>query len=805
MRTHDRRWIEQAITLASAAVAIGLLTGCAEDPRGLVEAMGRAYREAHAYSDDARMRIEHTRAEGTTEQTFPFRVAFVRPDKLRVEAYDARIVADGTRLRAAVGGVPGQVLSEEVTSPLALDQLFADGEVRATLAEGEAGCPVQLPLLLADDTVALILADALAAPESKGTETVDGHPCSRVVIRKPDGLLELWIDRTTKILRRMKVPTDAYAEMLSNESGAAAGVAVVVEFTDASFAASVPEEAFAFEVPAGAGEVSRLEPLRAPRAVSPLVGKRAEHFVLTTLEGRGISRDGVAGTPVVLEFFFVGCEPCNRTMPQVAQGIADSVALRRSTGQASPETAHFAVSVDEDDVAAADLRKKVAEFGGVGTIVRDPRGTAAVALGVDAFPTTVILGPDGTVADVLVGEHSRIAADVAASLAAVAAGQDVKHLVRSRYETRLRDYRDQLAQAAGNEPQRAERLPEQVIAPKRQPVRFKLVRAWRAEGVALPGNLFCLDSAHGGDEPPRIIGLDGWRTVVEIDADGREAARHELEIPEDAAVRFLRTAVDQGGRRWWLGGCRGGRHVFIFDQDWQLHATYPPPEGGVQGGISAAELFDLDADGTPEIVLGSSGKVGLQAASLAGQRLWENRSLGAVRDVAPADLRDGKRDVLCVTGEGHIVPVSPSGEADTRLPGCERPLRAVVTGPVAADGGWAAVGMASLERGRNAALGIGADGHTLWEMPLADGVHRQAAIEPIAWADLLGTPRRQWLVAAPDGSVAIAWADGRVVDRYQHGAALTGIGGYRRGNEGFIVLATRTGLEAYRLDDIALD
>jgi hypothetical protein len=103
------------------------------------------------------------------------------------------------------------------------------------------------------------------------------------------------------------------------------------------------------------------------------------------------------------------------------------------------------------------------------------------------------------------------------------------------------------------------------------------------------------------------------------------------------------------------------------------------------------------------------------------------------------------------------------------------------------------------------ALGIEGDGQVAWELPLADGVHRDATLEPIAWADLLGTPRRQWLIAAPDGAVTVAWADGRVVDTYRHGAAIAGLGGYRHAGDGFIVIATRTALEAFRMEDIALD
>jgi len=796
---------QSAPVFSLIACLVACLTGCGEDGRSLVEAMGRAYRAADHYADDARVKVVRTRGDVSSEETHPFRVAFARPDKIRIEAYDARIVADGRTLRAAVGGIPGQVLTEAVNSPLGLDQLFTDRELRGTLSEGEAGCPTQLPLLLADDTVALILADAGRPPRITSTEMIDGQACARVEIPKPDGTLTLWIDRRTKLLRRMQVPTDAYAEQVSRQSGAVTGVSVVVDFVGASFAAAPPADAFAFEVPAGAAAVPRLEPVRPPRPVSPLVGRRAEPFSLAGLDGQAVDRDALGGTPAVIEFFFTGCEPATRTMPQVAAGIARFHDARRAAGVPPLEVRHLSVSVDETTVAAGELRKQLAEYGGVGTPMRDPRAEAAEQLGIREFPATVILGGDGMVADVIVGDDDLIAVDVAAALAATAAAGDVALLVRDRHAARLREYKARLAQAAGDGRGTSEPLPETLIAPRRQPVRFKLARAWRAAAVALPGNLVCLDAAHGGGDEPQIVVLDGWREVVELDAVGAVRGRHELPIPAGAAVRFLRTAVDGQGRRWWLGGARGERHVFVFDADWKLHGTFPPPEAGLPDGISTAHLLDTDGDGTLEIVVGSSGTGGVQAASLDGRRLWGERSAGGVLDLAAGPPGAETPKLWCVADDGRILPLSRAGRAGLPFAAGDWRLRSVATGPVAPDGHWAAIGMAGTGVGHNVAIGIDATGTAAWELPLADGVHREAAVEPIAWADLLGTPRRQWLIAAPDGAVTVAWADGRVVDTYRHGAAITGLGGYRDGNDGFIVIATRTAMEAFRLEDIALD
>jgi len=360
-----------------------------------------------------------------------------------------------------------------------------------------------------------------------------------------------------------------------------------------------------------------------------------------------------------------------------------------------------------------------------------------------------------------------------------------------------------------------ERLPPQQIAARRQPDRFKLVRAWRAGEIARPGNVVCFDTPAGS----RIVALDGWRTVVVLDHNGREMARHELDLPPHAAIGFLRTAVDASGTRWWLGGHRGDQQVFVFDAAWRLHAAYPNSESPRHEGIRTAFLDDLNDDGEPEITVAYSGSVGMDVASLDGRRLWQEQSVGTVLDAVPGMPDEGRaRGVVCVDGHGRLAPVTMICGGTNTLPASEPtlgqlqqrwnagpPVHSLFGGPVAPNGGWAFLGLASPSIGKNTAVGLGPAVEHCWEFDLPDGVHRDGPIEPVAWADLLGTPRRQWLIAAPDGSVTVAWADGGVVDRYRHGGPLVGIGGYRDGNEGIIVIATKDSLEGYRVDDVALD
>jgi hypothetical protein len=792
MMSHHSFWLP----VAALAVAV---TGCGDDPRALLRGMAAAYRGAEHYADEARVIVRETRGGRATESTQPFQVAFSRPDRLRIDAYDARVVADGSRLVAASGGVPGQVLVDEIESPLDMDQLFADEVLQGTLTQGEAGCPPQVPLLLADDTLDVILANASGPPRIVGAETVDGHPCQRVAVPTPDGVLELWIDRKLLLLRRMRVPTAAYADEASREAGAPVGISVDVEFTHAAFV-EPPAEAFAFEVPPSAVEVARLEPLARPRPPHPRLGSTAGLPPLTTADGAVADAAGAGGGPLVLDFFFAGCGPASRTLPAVATGIAEFVAAHAARhGGEQPALRHLAISLDSDDVPTAEVRRTLAEFGGVGTLVRDPRGIAAQALGLEIFPTTVIVSSAGDVADVIVGDGPQIAADVTETLTALARGQATADLVRGRHRRRIDDFRRTLARAASGG---AARPPEAVITPRRQPVRFKLVPAWRAS-VALPGNLVCLDAASGSTEP-RIVALDGWRTVVELDATGVQRGRRELDLPADAGLGFLRTAMAADGRRWWLGARRGGRQVFVFDDAWRLHASVPP--GDDADSVADALLADLDGDGAPEVLVAFTGTGGLEAATLDGERIWRDREIGPLASVAvgPSIAGGGERDVIACTATGQVKrarrrddpPATAAGPAFAMLSG----------GPVALDGDWAMLGVSTGQQGEGLAAGI--DPATLelvWRLPLAAGGHRDGPLEPVAWADLLGTPRRQWLIAGPDGSVTAVWADGRVVDRYFHGRPLVGLGGYRHADRGHIVIATRQGIEAFAVDDVALD
>ena len=94
-------------------------------------------------------------------------------------------------------------------------------------------------------------------------------------------------------------------------------------------------------------------------------------------------------------------------------------------------------------------------------------------------------------------------------------------------------------------------------------------------------------------------------------------------------------------------------------------------------------------------------------------------------------------------------------------------------------------------------VGFNLDGKELWSYDLPHGVPEKP-IEVISAARLLGNSS-QWIAAAADGSVHILDKEGKLVDRFNHGAMLSGVAGTRFASNVVLLIASDRGLEAYKL------
>lgn len=131
------------------------------------------------------------------------------------------------------------------------------------------------------------------------------------------------------------------------------------------------------------------------------IGAPAPDFTLALLDGGTLDLHDLHGKTIILNFWASWCAPCKEEMP----------ALQRLAATRGSDVAIVGVGLRNDEDAAA--RAFVAETGVTFATGRDtgapasgPRGPIETTYGVHAAPTTVVIAPDGTIANIALGPQS---------------------------------------------------------------------------------------------------------------------------------------------------------------------------------------------------------------------------------------------------------------------------------------------------------------------------------------------------------------------------------------------------------------
>lgn len=762
----------------------------ATEPRlsgdAILARMVEGYRRADRYADSGELYFLYEQnGEKSQEGPYPYSVSIERPGKLRLHLYRAMVVSDGETIRAAMTDVPNQVLETPAPKVLTPSNFATDEFLLHALSGGvQQVSPPPLDLMLGEKPLASS-AEAAGGKRLQNGRAGD-RECFRVELPADGGAREFWIDRETFVLRRLDIRSEAVQRLFDPEERLSSFVARV-ELEGAKLDGPIDKVAFQFEVPEGAHRLRRfIPPVPAPPTQ---IGEQAAGFAFLDLQGQRIDRETLEGKIAVFDFWFTSCQPCQASMP-----IVQSVFQKYRDND---RVVFYAVSIDDPGVEPKVLQETIASWGASLPIVRDLHRHYETTFKLPGVPAQVLIGADGRIQTVKIGPMMD-AAELENPIERLLAGEDVAAETLESYDAERQRFEIELARASVDVQEPLVEILRTDIAPRTEPVTIRVTQLWKSKEVEQPGNILIVEQA---DRGPRVYVIDGWRTIVEVDGEGQTAARHELSIPEFAGVTFLRTATDADGKRWFVASGSKQQQLFVFDESWELKFAFPE---GKHEGIADVQIDDLDGDGTPELLVGYWGAAGLQAVTLEGERLWSNRTLENVLQIAVTDQdSDGKRGVLGITTRGTLAPVDYAGkhQRDYHVP--NRAITNLVSADIDGDQVREYCGLAAVpgQDGKVLALGFTPEGKTRWTYDLPSGFH-ESPIERIIPVRLSGDDGG-WLLPGPDGSIHLLTNGGALVDSYHHGAALTGLAITPFETGPVLFVSTPKGLTAWKIEPAA--
>ena len=304
-----------------------------DDPaaRALLEQVSKAYRSLSSYSDQGQFVIAMTLGGKVHKEVRPMKLAFVRPNKVDLDAGAARLISDGKTLTDIV-----ESLKRYMTSPAPESigiNTFREGPIGAILFGGPTAAPMTVLLNLLIGTNPDVLVDQMggsiqAAPAASGGKA-EGSAILIKLVGGPDLLLK--VDPSTKLLSGIELKIDTLQRL---DKSAPPGQTLSIQqfgWTVGAVSTQVAKDRpFSLEAPK---DFTHIESLKdqpgagpAPRyAIEEKIGKPAPDFSLTVLDGPGktrtISKAELAGKVVLIDFWATWCEPCLMELPEIQKLI----------------------------------------------------------------------------------------------------------------------------------------------------------------------------------------------------------------------------------------------------------------------------------------------------------------------------------------------------------------------------------------------------------------------------------------------------------------------------------------------------
>lgn len=590
------------------------------------------YRSLSTYQDNLRISIQVkvTDEEGEGQEhhhTFDRSFRYARTNRFVLNTKEANIRSDGhTRWTEILKS--GQYVENPAGSRDDLAEDLKDGPVHIQFHPHPVG-----GLLLRPEARLEEVFPTLQAITNLSEETRDGVPYQKlsgelVSPWSDDAPLpvELWFRAADGLLTDLHIDgTRAYQQMIdqqfenqqdaeedSEEDGEPVEdpqastnrprvevYAVDFSFRDMVTEAPLPDDLFVFKPGTNHQKVARFrQPRSRPSEQMKLIGQPAPDISGTGLDGQPLALADLRGRVVLLDFWATWCGPCVAALPHV-QKTAEQFA-----GQPVTFLGINRDGPDSDEKVRRFLEKKKITF----RQFMDREGEVASAYKVNGIPCQVLIDTNGIIRDITVGFSPDGEEALAEKLRLVLAGNPVysaEELAELTSEEPEMDEAD-LDPAEEEDPVFTNAVLEEVRADE--------LTAGKREANISISSYYARTHDLDGDGSPELI-LPSWqRGLYLLSSDGTAVTRVNLKgrgppysmngclpVPTTNGVHWLAHFT-----RWNNHGDESSSVLDYFTPDGQRVWSYAPAmPAGLQAEYRTA-TGDLDADGTPELVVATS-------------------------------------------------------------------------------------------------------------------------------------------------------------------------------------------------------
>jgi thiol-disulfide isomerase/thioredoxin len=345
--------------------------------KALLELVAKTYREAPAFTDTIILRLQGPGLD--QEQVVPLMAGSGGNVHMVLNDFEFTVVGD--QLYVAHNDASEKYFSTKVVGTL--------DETLSKTFGGNSGVPLPLALRLSkpganqlDRFLMNMLPEAQVAGMGS-TEGTDGNAITQVYFSSPEGTAVVGIDAKQNLVKTIT--------MQRKPANAPDGFELTGSFEfSPKIVASLPSP-IAFD-PGNRKAVDTVS-----RLVQVGPGDLSPDFTLTDVNGQAVKLADLRGSVVVLDFWATWCGPCKRALPMLEQ-------FHKYTMESRQPIKVFAVNVWErpqtnDEKKAVAMKFWEAQKYSV-PLVFDFDSKVAQSFGVQAIPTTVVIGPDGRVAQV---------------------------------------------------------------------------------------------------------------------------------------------------------------------------------------------------------------------------------------------------------------------------------------------------------------------------------------------------------------------------------------------------------------------